>query len=290
MERPEHERPGGGLIPTLPARLLRPLLRLPPRQQALAARALLRGLPLDPALRDQAEDELARCWDGVPLIRPIPELVDQARGLALLEAAAGAAPLHDGPRSVGRWLQVDGLPHLDGALGGERGAVLLVGRFGAWRWIAPALRRRGYAVELLDLRAPGGLLASSGYARPLVRFAQGAGNVLVVVADEAAGLRPARGTLLGRRAQVAALPYALGRAAQVSLLPAFAVREPRAHRLVIEPALSLPRSDDPESDRDAGARRWLGALEHKARRHPEHYVAALLRQRLMSAGSVFDVR
>ncbi len=303
ITRPGKDERTEALLPGLRSPAERLVRRLPRSLQAAAAQRAIRAMPLPRDVEATLVDEVARCWDGVPLPRPLPDLVDRARALELLQRAEARDAALAGPESAGRFLQVSSLLPLEAALGEGRGVVLLTPTYGAWQQIAPAVARRGYRVGLLDLRpedrrpphrfpaAPGldlRLLRADGYARPLVRFATEGPNVIVALGDAACGPRRAQSSLFGRPVEIGSTPFELARRSGLALLPVFAVRQNDGHRLVVEKALKISDTGRGDGDLDVTAGRWLKLVERWARRHPDHYLGHLLVHRLRGAGAFFS--
>ncbi len=268
------------------------LLALGPERRLRVARQLLRAAPLPVALEQELVDEVRRCWDGVPLPRKLPGILDDARAITLLAAIELQGAWADGPDVCGKHVQIRSLLPIEDALQASgAGAVVVTPAFGAWLHIAPALARRGYRVGLLDPRpasrrlsrypVPGpGLdlrvFSPTGYARPLVRFVTEEKGLLVVLADECAGTHHGRGALLGRAAAIGSTPFELARRAEVQVVPVFLVREKGGHQLHVEPKIKVFDTGRGAADLDATASRWLRLVDQHARRRPEHYLANLL--------------
>ncbi len=239
--------------------------------------------------------EVARCWDGIPLPRALPSLIDEARRILLLERLERRSAFFDGAEGTGRHLVAKSLVLMEQGLAARRMVILVTAGFGPWNWIGPDLARRGYRVGVVDLRPPlrhpegtmavgPGLdltwLPHRGYARDIWRFTEGGPGVLVVLADEAGGPRRGRGTLLGRAAQVASLPFELARREGLPLLPAFAVRHGAAWELLIEDPIKVSATGRGAQDLDTTTARWLKVLERYVRRYPAHYLPTLLVRRM----------
>ena len=263
-----------------------------PERRRGAVATFLKARPLPASLEQELVDEVRRCWEGVPLPRPLPDLIDDARVIATLVAIERRGAWSEGPAVCGRHMQISSLLPLEAALEKSgAGAVVVTASFGAWEHVAPALARRGYRVGFLDLRPPARraerwpvpgpgldlrIFGGSSYARPLVRFLSESGAVLVTQGDECGANRMAHGALFGRSAQVASTPFELARRVDVPLLPMFAVRERHGHVLQAESALKVFDTGRGDGDMDATASRWLKLVERHARRRPEHYLAQLL--------------
>ncbi len=256
--------------------------------RAIDRRVRRHGLPHE---AEQAiVQEVERCWDGVPLPRPLEAIIDQSRALLLRQAITARATACDGPEHCGEHLKVTALAPLEKLLKDGGGAVVITPTYGAWKAIAPALARRGYKVGLLDLRpatrapssrfpaAPGldlRVLPSVGYARELVRFATGERNVIVAVGDEGRGPRWGHGALLGRSASVGSTPFELARRVGLGILPVYAVHEKAIPRLVVEKPLKISDTGRGDVDLDTTVTRWLKVTDRWARRHPEQYLPFL---------------
>lgn len=250
--------------------------------------------PLSDHTEQELVAEVALCWDGVPLPKELPVLIDSARCHLAEDLCKARAAACEGPVELGRHLKVTSLVPIEEALATGRSVVVLTASFGPWQWIAPALARRGYSVGVLDLRPPErrpdhafpsapGLdlrrLSPDGYARDLVRWVTGGPRVLVALGDEGCGPRFAEGALLGRAARVGSTPFELARRYGLSIVPAFAVREHGATRLIVESALRISDTGHGDMDLDTTAARFLKLVDRYARRYPDHYLPFLLARR-----------
>jgi lauroyl/myristoyl acyltransferase len=264
------------------------------RDRAIALR--IRRHPLPREVEQTIVEEVDRCWDGVPLPRPLPTIIDQSRRLLLQQAVTARAAACDGPEATGRHIKVTALGLLEDLLSKDGSAIVITPTYGAWHSIAPALARRGYRVGVLDLRAPPrdsgarfsaapGLdlrvLPVQGYARELVRFASGDRNVIVALCDEGRGRRFGHGALLGRTASVGSTPFELARRVGIGLLPVFAVHEKAIPRMVVEKPLKIQDTGRSALDLDTTVGRWLKLVDRWTRRHPEQYLPFLY-QRAMA--------
>ncbi|MEE2828543.1 MAG: lysophospholipid acyltransferase family protein [Myxococcota bacterium] len=282
------------LLPSLAQGQLRRLGRESRLRPARALESWIRKNPLSDAVEREIVGEMELCWDGVPLPRALPEIIDSARRLLVEQLIGAQAAACEGPVATGRHVQVTSLVSIEEALATGRSVMLLTPSFGAWQAVAPALARRGYPVGLLDLRpdsrrpahgfpaAPGldlRQLPSSGYARSLVRYASEGGRILVAVGDEGCGSRWAEGALLGRSARVGSTPFELARRCKIPIIPVFAVREKGRTRLIVEAEIRISDTGRGDVDLDTTAARWLKLVDRYARRYPDHYLPFLLARR-----------
>lgn len=255
----------------------------------------MEGHPLSDRTERDVVAEMELCWDGVPLPKELPELIDSARCHLAEDSCRARSAACDGPVELGRHLRVTSLAPIEEALKAGRSVLVLTATFGAWQWIAPALARRGYPVASLDLRpaerrpehpfpsAPGldlRPLPSDGYAREIVRWVSEKPRILVALGDEGCGTRWAEGALLGRSARVGSTPFELARRHNLALVPAFAVREHGATRLIVEQALRISDTGRGDMDLDTTASRFLKLVDRYARRYPDHYLPFLVARRL----------
>ena len=262
-----------------------------------AIRRWLEKYPLSDRIEEEIVREVELCWDGVPLPRPLPSLIDSARTLLVEELCVAREAACDGPVAMGRHLKVTSLAPIEQALGAGRSVLVLTATFGAWKSIAPALARRGYPVAMLDLRpadrrpgrpfpaAPGldlRQVSSEGYARSLVRFVCDSPRVIVALGDEGCGTRWAEGALLGRSARVGSTPFELARRYGLTIVPAFAVREHGKTRLIVESPLKISDTGRGDMDLDTTAGRYLKLVDRYARRYPDHYIPFLVARRRSS--------
>lgn len=288
------EARSSAFLPKLRGRRLARLQSKQTRGGEAALRSWVAANPLSDRTERDIVDEVGLCWDGVPLPKELPVLIDAARCHLAEDLCRAQEAACDGPVKLGKYLKVTSLVPIEEALATGRSVIVLTASFGAWQWIAPALARRGYSVGVLDLRPPSrrpahpfpaapGLdlrqLPADGYARELVRWVSGGPRVLVALGDEGSGPRWGEGALLGRSARVGSTPFELARRYNLAIVPAFAVREHGATRLIVEPAIRVSDTGHGDMDLDTTAARFLKLVDRYARRYPDHYLPFLLARR-----------
>ena len=294
-QSPSWEARSAAVLPKLRGHRVERLSRRFDSAGERALRAWIDRNPLSHRVEQEMVEEVDRCWDGVPLPKPLTELVDAARVHLAEDLCRSRSAACEGPVHLGRFLKFTSLVPIEEAIAEGRSVVVLTASFGAWQWIAPALARRGYRVACLDLRpeerrphhpfpaAPGldlRQLPAEGYARAIVRWVQTPGNILVCLGDEGSGPRWAEGALLGRAARVGSTPFELARRYNAALIPIFAVREHGATRAIVEPPVRVSNTGRGDADLDTTAGRFLKLVDRYARRYPAHYLPHLLARRL----------
>jgi KDO2-lipid IV(A) lauroyltransferase len=267
---------------------------------------LARALPRRAALR-----VFARIADAVQLVdRPAVR-----RSLANLETASRIAPTAERRRALVRAMfrgtgrnlvdlfrlgdartrrevveavRFRGLEHLDAALAGGRGVVLLSAHLGNWEVLAAALAARGYPLsvvvqDLFDrrsdrllnrwrrecgirvLRQRGGLHAA---ARALRR-----GEVLGTLVDQDGGGPAIFEPFFGRPARTAVGPFRLARRLGAELVPVWiAMDEDGVHHATVRPALPAPATTEPAAALRADVAEWHAILEEAIGAHPGQWV------------------
>ena len=190
-------------------------------------------------------------------------------------------------RAVRALVKVTGGEHLDAALRGGRGGILVAGHFGNWE-LAATLAGMGYPVTFLvgeqhnilvdglmnRLRTGLGveIVPLTGSLLGVFRALR-QNRIVAMLSDQDAGKSGVFVDFLGLPAST---PYGPGRLAAktgVPLLPGMAVRRGRArHELVICPAVAPPPSgaDDDEAVRHY-TRGYTAAFEDFIKRYPEQY-------------------
>lgn len=184
--------------------------------------------------------------------------------------------------------RVDGAEHIEAALAGGRGVLLVTTHVGGWE-VATALPRivvpvpttalvtddwLAWAVEGLRERAGLGIVYDSEPVSKAARVLRD-GEALLVVGDYAkAGMRTYAVRLLDAVVELPAGVAVLSRLCRTPIVPFTVVPDaPRRWRVEIEPALAPPARDGGEEAERAAlqalADRWTVTL----RRHAEHWAA-----------------
>ncbi len=251
---------------------------------AYARWAIRVGAPPLPAGARRFPERVARLG-GAALVTPPPDRLVEARLAFLLVRALVHRGLAGGAAAASRgWppLRVDGQEHLEAAVAGGRGAVLVTPHFGLPPLVDLLLGRLaiagvaggGAGDESIDV--VGG--AGAGVwqrARSLhrLRGALAGGAVCVLLPDVKAG-RWVELPFLGGRLAITLGPFLLAQLAGCPLLPYFATCGPGATAFGVRIAPPLAPSGAPGEAVAVQAGAALVRLyEDEARRHPEQLLA-----------------
>jgi lauroyl/myristoyl acyltransferase len=226
-------------------------------------------------------DEIARTLGTEVRLRRAVRDAFRVRGVNHLERMRLGA-IH--PLNVGEVCRLEDEHHLLDALGGQRGAIVLVPRFGLPELVAIGLNHRGWAVHQLaagprDLGLPIATVAPEAFPRPAWR-ALDRGEV-VIVPFETGGSGRVLSVRLGRRmARVPTRPWQIARSTGAPVVPALVVRDREAsfHRVVFAPPIRVPRSAARDADLRA-VETFAGWYTGWLDRRPDHYAPYLLERR-----------
>ena len=214
---------------------------------------------------------------------------------------------HLNPSTVGDVCVIEGREHLDAALARGKGAIILIGHYGANQMIMPALGHTGYPMSQLsapppvwadilretrttplwekvldrrwqlEQRLPVQHINVFRFLRPAFECLQ-KNEVLGLAFDGGGGHRFAKVKLLNRTANVSVQPAQLARKTGAVILPTVVVRGPgeRRHRVIIGEALETVRLRDREEETQRTMQAFVDVFSRWVRSHPAHYVNFLL--------------
>jgi len=265
---------------------------------AYAVRALVRAVPRGAALSLGARlGDVAR-WLGIRrsvaeenLALAFPELgrADRDRilvahyrdfGMMVCEAARGTATSEAPPGEV--IAEVRGDEHLEAALRGRRGAIVLTAHYGDFGLLGAWLAR-GRPVDIVakELRNPAvdALMVRTCMEAGMRRILPGAGlkpllaglranHVAVILADQDAGADGVFVPFLGRSCSTTSVPARIALRTGVPLLTAFITRRADLRNEIdVLPPLTVERPDAPDAVERLTALH-AAELERWVRRHP----------------------
>lgn len=287
------------------------LNRMPRRGLTAAARAgasVVRRMELhDPA---EARDELQKLFGDRPMPASEAVILKEALRLAMFnELEVLRYPWLD-PGTIDQVCELEGREHLDAALARGKGAIVLIGHFGANQMIMPALGHSGYPMNQLsapptvwadilrdtrttplwekvlarrwelEQRLPVQHINVFKFLRPAYQCLK-RNEVLGLAFDGGGGTRWTQARLVERMANVSTQPAQLWRATGAALLPTVVVRQTGTvrHRIIIEPALEWqPRRDKNEAFQ-VNMQAFVDRFGAWVARYPDHYLHFMLMRR-----------
>jgi len=288
--------PGQALVAHAPRGLQMPL--------AAAGGDFSRRLAGDGA---QMRHELERLFDGYALPRPIPDIIRDAYRAAMFNELEVLRYSTLTPATIGDVCEVEGLEHLDAALARGKGAIVLIGHFGANQMIMPALGHMGYPMHQLsapppvwaeilketrsnpvwervlerrwelEKRLPVQHINVFRFLRPAFECLK-SNEVLGLAFDGGGGQGWTQVKLLGREANVSTQPIQLWRKTGAQVLPTAVIR-PRGHsrhRVVITAPLKWRRRKDRAAEDQINMQAYVDRFAQWVLRYPEHYLQFML--------------
>lgn len=259
-------------------------------------------------------EELDATLGDEPFDAPTADVVRRAFQLRMMnELEVLRYPLLN-PKTVQQVVFVENQEHLDTALSRGKGAIIMVGHFGANQLVMPAfgykyamhqlsapptawaaLRTDGRAnprfVKVqemrweLEKRLPAQHIDVFGFLRPAYRAL--ARNELVGIAfDGGGGSRFLKMPVGRRQANVSTQPWQLARTTGATVVPAVVVRVQRQqlHRVYLGKPILVPHTADRDADLQGAADTYGEWFTKWLRRRPDHYAPyLLLRRRLRSS-------
>ncbi len=248
--------------------------------------------------REAAREELRLLFGDRPLPQAEEDVVREAFRQRMFNELEILRYPHLSPNTIDSVCAIEGREHLDAALSRGKGAIVLIGHFGANQMIMPALGYAGYRMSQLsapppvwasiredrstplwptllerrwelEQRLPVQHISVFGFIRPALRCLQ-RNEVLGLAFDGGGGKRWTKVPLVARLANVALMPERLARKTGAALLPTVVLRQPgeKLHRVIIHP---------PVDSLEAFAEVFGAFVE----RHPAHYLDFLLLRRRM---------
>ncbi len=299
--------PGQALVSKLPRRLLDTTARL--------GGDLVRKL--GGRETREAIEELERLFGDEPLPRPAADILRDAWRLNMFNELEVLRYPHMNPDTIDDYCTIEGLEHLEAALSRGKGAVVLIGHYGANQMIMPALGHKGFPMSQLsapppvwadilretrttplwervlerrwelEQRLPVQHINVFKFLRPAFACLQD-NQVLGLAFDGGGGKKWTQVKLVNRTANVSIQPIQLVRKTGAALLPTLVLRQPGEprHRMVITPA--LPFQDHPDRDEEIrlNMQAFADVFSDWVRRHPEQYLYFLLLRRRVRASDV----
>ena len=212
---------------------------------------------------------------------------------------------------------ISGKEHLDRALSGGKGVILLSSHFGSFGLIAPGLSFRGYQTALVKTVSPRAtyqtwrwvektalnvkihlakylntdvIIWRPGiYVRMLYRKLLG-GEVLIFHADVFSGENNVSVDFFKCRLLLSTVAFKLAARTRVQVIPAFVVRQSdNRHRIVLSDPITV-NNDNPSGIQEA-ANRYASVLTKQVGKYPDHWFTfARLKNVQTENGDVFEIQ
>ncbi len=216
------------------------------------------------------------------------------------------------PENISFFSDCEGLNHLDAALAGGKGAMLLFAHFGANQMVMPAIGYRGY--KMCQLSAPATawkevlpdkklsameeyvLQARTDHEESLpvkhiniFRSIKEAfrclhrNEVLGVAVDGGGGKERIHVDFLGREALLSPGPSDIARRTGCAVLPTFVLRDGSGrNRVIIEPPLEVIQGEDAGKIMSGITQAFASRLQDYVRAYPEYYISFMALRTSMS--------
>lgn len=282
-----------------------PLIRRLPRSALVALANQLGDLVCKTSPRDAAimAEELRRtfgCTDTDEIVRR----AYRNRMLAELEILRYPALT---PLNIGRTVRVVASGHLERALSHGKGAILMIGHFGANQLVMPALGHRGEVIHqisapptawvgrraddrenalwrrvqsrrhALEQTLPAHHIDVFGFLRPAYTCLE-RNEVLGLAFDGGGGSRWIDVKLGVRIASIPTQPWQLARSTGAWIVPCTVVRDPgdTVHNVILAEPWTVARSRDRVDDVRSAAARYVDWFSARCAERPDHYGPYLL--------------
>lgn len=263
---------------------------------------------------DDMRDELRRIYAGREMPRPEHNILADTFQLTMYNELEVLRYPYLAPGTIDEVCTIVGREHLDAALARGKGAIVLIGHFGANQMIMPALGHVGYRMSQLSAPPPvWAEILKETRTTPLwkktlerrwqleqllpvqhinvFRFLRPAfdclhrNEVLGLAFDGGGGQKWETVDFLGRRANFSVQPVQIWKKTGAALLPTYVLRRPgeARHQVVIGPALEWAGS--PKASLQAIAR----VFEPWVWQWPEHYLHFLQMRRKVRGTDVFPM-
>ena len=195
------------------------------------------------------------------------------------------------PEEIRRMVRPEGIEHIDRALAGGKGAIVVTAHIGNWDMLAAASAVYGYPISAVvnELRAGGindlvitsrkrigmGIIPLAGSLRNIIKAL--ARNELVALASDLySGDRGVSVTFFNRPATMPAGPAAIALKTGVPIIPVWLRRRPdNLYVAEVEAPLEVSRTGDHAQDIQVTTERIVQFFERIIRREPDQWLVFL---------------
>ena len=199
------------------------------------------------------------------------------------------------PDDIRNNLAIEGIEHLENALAGGKGVIVLGPHMGMWEHAAAAFGQRfdnaatlykplknPYVDDYVIRTRAGGnikLISSKNGLRQLYQFLK-KGAMVALLFDQNAGRNGLPVPFFGKTASTYSAPAAFALKTGCAVVPAYTIKEPgfRRNRMILGEPFPLIKTGDTEKDIIANTLQYNGFIEDLVRRHPEQWFGWLHRR------------
>jgi len=255
-------------------------------------------------------EELGQLFSGHTLPRPECEIIRDAYRAAMFNEMEVLRYSELSSETIGQVCEIEGLEHLDAALTAGKGAIILIGHFGANQMIMPALGHMGYPMHqlsapppvwaeilrdtrsnpiwervlarrwALEKRLPVQHINVFRFLRPAFECLK-SNEILGLAFDGGGGQSWTQVELLGRTANVSTQPIQLWRKTGACVLPTVVLRPQgeRRHRVVITAPLQWQEGATRAEEDQVNMQAYVDQFSQWVLQYPEHYLQFMLMRR-----------
>lgn len=263
---------------------------------------------------EEMRDELRRIYATHPMPRSEDDIIRDTFRLTMYNELEVLRYPYLNPATIGEVCEIVGREHLDAALAKGKGAIVLIGHFGANQMIMPALGHVGYKMNQLSAPPPvWAEILRETRTTPLwtktlerrwelekllpvqhinvFRFLRPAfdalarNEVLGLAFDGGGGKKWVNVDFCGRKANFSIQPAQIWKKTGAALLPTYVLRHPGEARHKVVITEELPWAGSNEASLQALAQRF----EQWVWEWPEHYLHFLQMRRRVRGTDVFPL-
>jgi KDO2-lipid IV(A) lauroyltransferase len=190
---------------------------------------------------------------------------------------------------IRRNIQVEGLEHLDQALAGGKGAVLVTGHLGSWELMGCVLVRLGYPVTFVvgiqrnplvqslmnRIRRESGIEVIELTSTLAIVRSLRANRFVAMLSDQDAGHKGVFVEFMGKPASTPAGAAHLAMLSGAPIIPGFIIRQDGLRqRIIIEKSIGIPEVERSEIAIRELTQAYTSVIERYILQHPDHWLWA----------------
>lgn len=190
--------------------------------------------------------------------------------------------------NIDKFVRIKNIETLDNELKRGKGVIMLTAHFGNWEMLAVTIRVKGYPGSVVGRRIyfhkydnflnylrkvnDVNVIYRDQSPRSILKVLKANGIMGMLADQDVDSVEGVFVDFFGMPAYTPTGPAALAMASGASLLPAFIIREPAGHVLIIDNPIDIADTGDKEADIMTNTRRWSDVVESYIRRYPDQWV------------------